>query len=362
MISGSPSSHSQAFPEDPSLSIHSYLPKALHALNLTHRQSRNLICACKSHLKLIAWIIFVMHSILIFADSPGVPPSANAHELFRGFSFVAPNLVDEMMQSSPPLTSKLTTSNNNNNNAGQEGSGNQAQHSLGEASQFMSGLQLANSNGSGHIIDACNSGIDQLSVALPKTTKCKERRISEYEFLEELGRGAFSICRRCIHKSTRQEYAVKVRIISESFHHFFDHPNSLSIISFPPPIQIIDKKKRDPTEEVEILLRFGSHPNIITLHDVYEDKDHVFLFMDLMRGGELLDRIISQKYFSEREASQVMQVIASTIKYLHDNGVSCPQRAFHMGPIGSKSNCSYITPFIHNIFDRLFIVISSHPT
>lgn len=26
---------------------------------------------------------------MYFSDSPGIPPSANAHQLFRGFSFVA---------------------------------------------------------------------------------------------------------------------------------------------------------------------------------------------------------------------------------------------------------------------------------
>lgn len=40
-----------------------------------------------------------------------------------------------------------------------------------------------------------------------------------------------------------------------------------------------------------------------------------------MEGGELLDRILSQKFLNEREASAVLEVIASTIKYLHDNGV-----------------------------------------
>lgn len=32
---------------------------------------------------------------VLFVDSPCVPPSANAHELFRGFSFVAPCLIGE---------------------------------------------------------------------------------------------------------------------------------------------------------------------------------------------------------------------------------------------------------------------------
>ena len=34
------------------------------------------------------------------------------------------------------------------------------------------------------------------------------------------------------------------------------------------PLQIIDRNKRDPHEEVEILMRYGEHPNIITLQDV----------------------------------------------------------------------------------------------
>ena len=44
--------------------------------------------------------------------------------------------------------------------------------------------------------------------------------------------------------------------------------------------------------------------------------------MELMRGGELLDRILRHKFFSEREASAVMQVIVCTVQYLHQHGVS----------------------------------------
>ncbi len=40
-----------------------------------------------------------------------------------------------------------------------------------------------------------------------------------------------------------------------------------------------------------------------------------------MRGGELLDKILKQKFFSEREARCVMQVVTTVVKYLHQNGV-----------------------------------------
>lgn len=42
-------------------------------------------------------------------------------------------------------------------------------------------------------------------------------------------------------------------------------PDTVTCTLFP---QVIDKSKRDPSEEIEILLRYGQHPNIITLKDV----------------------------------------------------------------------------------------------
>jgi len=55
---------------------------------------------------------------------------------------------------------------------------------------------------------------------------------------------------------------------------------------------------------------------------VYDNKSCVYLVTDLMRGGELLDRILKHKSFSEREASAVLQVLAKTVHTLHSKGVS----------------------------------------
>uniref|UniRef100_A0A674F7V8 Ribosomal protein S6 kinase n=1 Tax=Salmo trutta TaxID=8032 RepID=A0A674F7V8_SALTR len=163
-------------------------------------------------------------------DSPGIPPSANTHQLFRGFSFVATNLDQEHYSPERPPS------------------------------------QLHGTNI--HFTDG-------------------------YEMKEDVGLGAYSVCKRCIHKITSVEYAVK----------------------------IIDRAKKDPSEEIEILLRYGQHPNIITLKDVYDDGKYVYLVMELMRGGELLDRILHQKSFSERETSAVLCTITKTVEYLHSQGV-----------------------------------------
>ncbi|XP_059992762.1 ribosomal protein S6 kinase alpha-3 isoform X1 [Lagenorhynchus albirostris] len=168
-------------------------------------------------------------------DSPGIPPSANAHQLFRGFSFVAITSDDES----------------------------QAMQTVG-----------------------VHSIVQQLHRNSIQFT-------DGYEVKEDIGVGSYSVCKRCIHKATNMEFAVK----------------------------IIDKSKRDPTEEIEILLRYGQHPNIITLKDVYDDGKYVYVVTELMKGGELLDKILRQKFFSEREASAVLFTITKTVEYLHAQGV-----------------------------------------
>uniref|UniRef100_A0A672J8C4 non-specific serine/threonine protein kinase n=1 Tax=Salarias fasciatus TaxID=181472 RepID=A0A672J8C4_SALFA len=170
-------------------------------------------------------------------DSPGVPPSAGANQLFRGFSFIASPLLEE------------------------EGIVEKVQPPPHPVVQQLHGKNLLFSDG--------------------------------YILKEDIGMGSFSVCKRCIHKTTNTEYAVKM----------------------------IDKTSTDPSEEIEILLRYGQHPNIITLKDVYDNGKQVFLVTELMRGGELLDRILKQKFFSEREASAVLYTITKTVEYLHSQGV-----------------------------------------
>lgn len=53
----------------------------------------------------------VENAVFLPSDSPGVPPSATAHELFRGFSYVAPTLLDDVDHSTTVVcnTQALTT-------------------------------------------------------------------------------------------------------------------------------------------------------------------------------------------------------------------------------------------------------------
>ena len=48
---------------------------------------------------------------------------------------------------------------------------------------------------------------------------------------------------------------------------------------------------------------------------VYDDGYKVFMVMEMMKGGELLDRILEQKFFSEKEAACVLYVLVSRLMY-----------------------------------------------
>lgn len=60
---------------------------------------------------------------------------------------------------------------------------------------------------------------------------------------------------------------------------------------------------------------------MLSLCQVYDEGRYVYLVTELMKGGELLDRILRQKFFSEREASAVLYTITKTVDYLHCQGV-----------------------------------------
>lgn len=100
--------------------------------------------------------------------------------------------------------------------------------------------------------------------------------------------------------------------------------------------------------EIAALRHCESHPNIVKLHEVYTDQVqtvtwtlctsnlllphsrlffrlfcqyHTYLVMELLRGGELLERIKRKKLFGEAEASQLLQSLVSAVSFMHEAGV-----------------------------------------
>lgn len=105
-------------------------------------------------------------------------------------------------------------------------------------------------------------------------------------------------------------------------------------------VKIIDKKalkgKEESLEnEIKVLRRFSAnqneaekslgprltHPNIVQLLETYEDKNKVYLVMELVTGGELFDRIVEKGSYTEKDASHLVRQILEAVDYMHEQGV-----------------------------------------
>ena len=66
-----------------------------------------------------------------------------------------------------------------------------------------------------------------------------------------------------------------------------------------------------------MILRLCDHPNIIKLYEVYESTKFIYIVMELLKGGELFDRIMSGGIFSEKIIAKIMFKLLGALEYLH---------------------------------------------
>ncbi|XP_023686071.1 calcium/calmodulin-dependent protein kinase type II subunit gamma isoform X17 [Paramormyrops kingsleyae] len=124
------------------------------------------------------------------------------------------------------------------------------------------------------------------------------RFTDEYQLYEELGKGAFSVVRRCVKKSTGQEYAAK--IINTKKLSARDH-------------QKLEREAR--------ICRLLKHPNIVRLHDSIAEEGFHYLVFDLVTGGELFEDIVAREYYSEADASQCINQILESVSHIHQHDI-----------------------------------------
>ncbi|KAM7053168.1 calcium/calmodulin-dependent protein kinase type II subunit delta isoform 23-T23 [Acridotheres tristis] len=129
------------------------------------------------------------------------------------------------------------------------------------------------------------------------STPCT-RFTDEYQLFEELGKGAFSVVRRCMKITTGQEYAAK--IINTKKLSARDH-------------QKLEREAR--------ICRLLKHPNIVRLHDSISEEGFHYLVFDLVTGGELFEDIVAREYYSEADASHCIQQILEAVLHCHQMGV-----------------------------------------
>uniref|UniRef100_G3X8K7 calcium/calmodulin-dependent protein kinase n=1 Tax=Meleagris gallopavo TaxID=9103 RepID=G3X8K7_MELGA len=113
-----------------------------------------------------------------------------------------------------------------------------------------------------------------------------------------LSRGAFSVVRRCVKKSSSQEYAAK--IINTKKLSARDH-------------QKLEREAR--------ICRLLKHPNIVRLHDSISEEGFHYLVFDLVTGGELFEDIVAREYYSEADASHCIHQILESVNHIHQHDI-----------------------------------------
>ncbi|KAG8953426.1 hypothetical protein FRC04_002268 [Tulasnella sp. 424] len=121
---------------------------------------------------------------------------------------------------------------------------------------------------------------------------------AQYSFGDTLGNGSFATVRRAICKCTGQHYAVK--IIAKS-----------KLVNNPKTLLMLDRELS--------ILRDLKHFNITKIKEYYQDESTLFIVMELVEGGDLLDRIIHSggHGIPEEQARAWTAEMVDAIQYTH---------------------------------------------
>jgi len=132
-----------------------------------------------------------------------------------------------------------------------------------------------------------------------KVTTTGETFADTYKIGKALGEGAFSVVREAEHRSTHEHFAVKVITKTK--------------------LSVEDEKALQ--DEISVLGEL-KHPNIIFLYSSYNEPTFYYLVTEMMRGGELFDRIVAKTYYNEKEARDVCKILFEAMEFIHGQGVA----------------------------------------
>lgn len=128
-------------------------------------------------------------------------------------------------------------------------------------------------------------------------------------------------------RKLRDEYVVDSKILGEGHYGTVRKCRSKKDESMQFAVKSITKarvsKAHMLASEVEIM-KSVSHPNIIEVVDIFDEKEFLHIVTELCTGGELFERIIEksqscEKAFSERDAAAVLRQILEAVDYCHSH-------------------------------------------
>ncbi|XP_041724330.1 peripheral plasma membrane protein CASK isoform X15 [Coregonus clupeaformis] len=143
-----------------------------------------------------------------------------------------------------------------------------------------------------------------------------------YELCEVIGKGPFSVVRRCINRDTGQQFAVKIVDVAQ-----FTSSPGLST----------EDLKREAS-----ICHMLKHPHIVELVETYSSEGMLYMVFEFMDGADLCFEIVKRAdagfVYSEAVASHYMRQILEALRYCHDNNVIHRDVKPHCVLLASKEN------------------------
>ncbi|XP_018057005.1 PREDICTED: peripheral plasma membrane protein CASK isoform X3 [Atta colombica] len=126
-----------------------------------------------------------------------------------------------------------------------------------------------------------------------------------YELCEIIGKGPFSVVRKCIHRHTGQIFAVKIVDVAK-----FTSSPGLSTADL----------KREAT-----ICHMLKHPHIVELLETYSSEGMLYMVFEYMDGSDLCFEVVRRAtagfVYSEAVASHYMRQILEALRYCHENDI-----------------------------------------
>ncbi|ORY77690.1 kinase-like domain-containing protein, partial [Protomyces lactucae-debilis] len=128
--------------------------------------------------------------------------------------------------------------------------------------------------------------------------------MQKYDIRQVLGKGAFATVRVAIERSTGIKYAIKIL-----------NQRKLAIT----------KSSTKATElfrrEIDILAN-ANHPNVVKYVDMWSDELEIFLVIEFLPGGDLMDYIIRRERLPEHETVHIVTQLLDALVYCHSRGIT----------------------------------------
>ncbi|KAI8065946.1 kinase-like domain-containing protein [Gongronella butleri] len=141
-------------------------------------------------------------------------------------------------------------------------------------------------------------------VALFQTTHENEDKdgyppalLSRYEVTKTtLGVGSFAVVKECVRRSTKEHFALKIimkKVIAGKEH-------------------MLDSELGK-----QHILKHVQHEHVVSMYDLYESKDAIYIVTRLATGGELFQQLLDKGSYTERDAARLVKQILEGLLYLH---------------------------------------------